>query len=238
MLLIGLTPVAYSAPHFLSNLPSSLKQGHPVVQLGGYWSRQGQKQHINIQDLIGDEFTVTSHHGSNGLVGLGYFLDGPEKALFKMSYGINAFYLAKTDVTGNVIQENLFTNLSYKYHLTHYPVYVIAKSTIKTKSPQYALTIDAGIGPNFIKADGFQENPLDAVTIPDTIFSSHTSTTFSATAGFGVKINQVFGSAPLECGYRFFYLGQSNFNKASNQVLNTLKTGSNYGSAILCSITI
>ena len=155
-----------------------------------------------------------------------------------MIYGINAFYLAKTDVTGNVIQENLFTNLSYKYNLTHYPVYVIAKSTIKTKFPQYALTIDTGIGPNFIKADGFQENSLDGITIPDNIFSSHTSTTFSATAGFGVKVNQVFGSAPLECGYRFFYLGQGNFNIATNQVLNTLKTGSNYANAIICSMTI
>lgn len=90
----------------------------------------------------------------------------------------------------------------------------------------------------FIKADGFQENPLDGITIPDNIFSSHTSTTFSATAGFGVKINQIFGPAPLECGYRFFYLGQGNFNKASNQVLNTLKTGSNYANAIICSMTI
>lgn len=236
---VGLNaPLAFSAPGFLSNFPSSLKQGHAIIQLGGYWSNQGQTQHINIQDVIGDEFTVNSHNGSNGSVGLGYFLDGQDNRFFKMSYGINAFYLPKTSVTGNVIQENLFTNLSYQYNLTHYPIYAIAKSTINTKFPQYALTIDAGIGPNFMRADGFQEHSLDGITIPDNIFSSHTSTTFSATAGFGVKINHVFGSAPLECGYRFFYLGQGTFNKTTRQVLNALNTGSNYASAILCSITV
>lgn len=238
-LLVGLNaPTVFSDPNFLSTLSSSLKQGHAIIQFGGYWSNQGQTQHINIQDLIGDEFTITSHSSSNGLVGLGYFIDGEEKPFLKMSYGVNAFYLAKTAVTGNVIQENLFTNLSYHYNLTHYPVYAIAKSTINTKFPKYALTIDAGIGPNFIRADGFQEHSLDGITIPDNIFSSHTSTTFSATMGFGVKINQVFGPAPLECGYRFFYLGQGNFNRASDQVLNVLNTGSNYANALMCSITV
>lgn len=239
LLLLGLNaPMVFPDPNFLSNLPSSLKHGHAIIQLGGYWNNQGQTQHINIQDLIGDEFTVIRHSDSNGLVGLGYFVDGQNKSFFKMSYGINAFYLAKTAVTGNIIQENLFTNLSYQYKLTHYPVYAIAKSTIKTKSPKYALTIDAGIGPNFIRTDGYQEHSLDGVTIPDNIFSSHTSTTFSAIAGFGVKINQVFGPAPLECGYQFFYLGQGNFNTVSNQVLNTLNTGSNYVNALMCAITV
>ncbi|CDZ77340.1 hypothetical protein BN59_01623 [Legionella massiliensis] len=230
--------IALPNPNFLSSLPSSLKQGHVIIQFGGYWSSQGQAQHINIQDLVGDEFTLTKHKRSNGLVGLGYFLDGQETSFFRMSYGINAFYLAKTGVVGDVIQENLFTNLSYHYNLRHYPVYAIAKSTIKTKFPKYALTLDAGIGPNFIKADGFKEHSLDGITIPDNIFSSHSSTTFSATAGFGVRINQVFGQAPLECGYRFFYLGQGSFNKANNQVLNRLKTGSNYANAIICSMII
>lgn len=239
LIAIGLNaPVAFSEPYFLSNLPSSLKQGHAVIQLGGFWSNQGQRQHINIRDLIGDEFTVTSHNDSNGLVGIGYFLDGQDQSFYKMSYGVNTFYLAKTDVTGNVIQENLFTNLSYQYNLSHYPVYFIAKSTIKTKFSQYALTIDTGIGPNFIKADGFHEHSLDGITIPDNIFSGHTSTTFSATAGFGVKINQFIGSAPLEIGYRFFYLGHANFNRSNTQVLNILKTGSNYANAIICSMFI
>ena len=231
-------PLAFSNPNFLSNLPSSLKHGHAIIQLGGYWSIQGQAQHINLQDLVGDEFTITNHKGSNGLVGWGYFVDGQEKERFNMVYGINAFYLAKTAVTGNVIQENLFTNLSYQYNVTHYPVYAVAKAIIKAKSAKHALTLDVGIGPNFMRTSGFNESPLDGITIPDNIFSSRTTTTFTATIGAGFRFNQVFGELPLECGYRLFYLGQGHFNKQTSQVVNTLNTGPNYANAVMCSITI
>lgn len=155
-----------------------------------------------------------------------------------MAYGINAFYLAKTPVSGKVIQENLFTNLAYGYHVTHYPVFAMAKSIIKTSAENYAITLDAGVGPNFMTMGGFKETSLDGVTLPDLIFSSHTTTAFSATAALGVKLKNVFGRAPLECGYRFFYLGQGRFNQQSNQVLNTLKTGNNYANALMCAVTI
>jgi hypothetical protein len=224
--------------HFLSTLPAILKKGHAVLQLGGYWSIQGRRQHIDIQDLIGDEFTLTHHNGSNGLVGLGYLIDGQERARFKMAYGVNAFYLARTRVAGQVIQENLFTNLAYQYKVTHYPVYAVAKSIIQTNLPNQSLTLDAGIGPNFMQANGFKESSLDGVTLPDSIFSSRTTTTFSATIGAGIRLNQVFGQAPLECGYRFFYLGQGHFNKKTSQVVNTLNTGADYANAVMCSITV
>lgn len=231
-------PSLKSVSSFLSTLPMSLKHGHAVLQLGGYWSIQGSRQHIDIEDLVGDEFTITHHNGSNGLVGLGYFIDGQEKEHFKMVYGINAFYLAKTRVKGNVIQENLFTNLAYQYNVTHYPVYAMAKSIIKTKSPKHALTLDVGIGPNFMRTSGFSESSLDGITIPDNIFSSHTTTTFTATVGVGVQFKQFFGEAPLECGYRFFYPGQGYFSTQTNQVLNTLNTGTTYANALMCSITV
>ena len=216
----------------------NLKHGHPVLQIGGYWSSQGKAQNINIKGLEGDYFSVTKRSDSNALVGLGYFLDGQEYNRFSMAYGINAFYLAKTSVKGNVTQEDLFTNLSYEYTVSHLPVYLAAKSTIKTKSSQYAFTVDAGIGPNFISTSGFKENSLDGITLPDNAFSGHTTTTFSAMVGIGIKMNHVFGSVPLECGYRFFYLGQGNFNKNTNELLNTLSTGNAYANALMCSVTI
>lgn len=231
-------PIASSQTNVLSGIGARLKQGHAIFQVGGHWSHQGKAQHVNIQTLIGDDFTVTNHDSSNGLVGLGYFLDGQAKSIFNMSYGLNAFYLAKTGVAGNVVQEGLFTNLSYHYTLTHFPLYAIAKSTIQTQYPQYAINIDAGIGPNFMTAGGFQEQSLDGITIPDNIFSTHHSTAFTATAGFGVKVNQVFGPAPLECGYRFFYLGQGHFGSKSSQVVNNLETGNNFANAVVCSITV
>lgn len=233
-----ITPSLKSTSSFLSTLPTSLKHGHAVLQLGGYWNIAGTQQHTNIDDLIGDEFTITHSNGGNGLVGLGYLIDGQERARFKMAYGVNAFYLAKTRVAGQVIQENLFANLAYQYKVTHYPVYAVAKSIIQTGFPNQSLTLDAGIGPNFMQTNGFKESSLDGITIPDNIFSSRTTTTFSATIGAGIRLNQVFGQAPLECGYRFFYLGQGHFNKKTSQVVNTLNTGADYANAVMCSITV
>lgn len=218
---------------------TALRNGHAVVQLGGYWGIQGEAQHIDIAGLIGNTYTVTDRHDGNVLAGLGYFVSGQDKGLFSMSYGINGFYLARTSVSGNVIQEDLFTNLSYRYHLTHFPVYAMAKSTIPLTSGKTALTIDAGIGPNFMRASGYQEQSLDGgVTLPDNAFSSHTTTTFSATAGIGLMMNNVFGSVPLECGYRFFYLGEGRFNANTDQLLNTLHTGNTYANALLCSVSV
>ncbi len=216
----------------------NLTGGKTSLQLGGYWSSQGQAQHINIQDLIGDNFSVTKRQDSNGLVGVSYFVDGFQKEKFNFNYGINAFYLGKTAVNGTVTQEDLFTNLAYGYHLSHVPVLAVVKSSLDLKSPQYAVTIDVGIGPNFMFANDFQEYSLDGITVPDYIFSSHTTTTFSAMAGIGVKYKNFFGQAPLECGYKFFYLGQGNFNTVNSQVINTLNTGSDFANALMCSITV
>ena len=197
-----------SYPRFLSNLPVLLKHGHAVLQLGGYWSIQGHSQQINIDDLIGNYTTAANSSGSNGLVGVGYFVDGQDTSLFKMNYGINWFYLSNTRVNGLVTQENLFANLSYSYHVTHYPLYAVAKSTINTKSPNHSVTFDVGIGPNFMTTSNYQESSLDGITLPDQIFSGKTTTTFSVTTGLGVQFKNFFGPAPLECGYRFFYLGR------------------------------
>jgi hypothetical protein len=219
-------------------LLSLLKTGHATLQLGGYWSYQGKAQHINIEGLIGDTFTVTHHTGSNGLVGFGYFMDGFKRDAVQMLWGVNAFYLAKTSVTGEVVQENLFTNLAYNYSLQHFPVYVMAKGLINTRIPNHTLVVDAGIGPNFMKTNNFSERSLDAITLPDHIFSGQSNTTFSTTASVALRATHVIGIAPIEIGYRFFYLGEGKFNKLSNQVVNTLKTGNAYGNALFCSITI
>ena len=220
------------------NLKDNLANGHAIIQLGGYFSSQGKSQHIDIATLIGNNFSVTTSQSSNGLFGVGYFIDGQKKERFDMSYGINAFYLAKTKVTGNITQEDLFTNLAYRYNVTHYPLYVMAKSAIKTKSPKYNVTIDAGIGPNFMQTSNLKESSLDGITVPDNVFSGRTSTTFSVTAGIGMKVADVFGKMPLECGYRFYYLGQGSFNNTSSQILNTLSTGSAYANALMCAVIV
>ncbi|OCH99129.1 hypothetical protein A8135_07680 [Legionella jamestowniensis] len=215
---------------------SVFKQSHLVFQVGGYWSSQGKAQHINIDGLIGNDYTVTKHHDSNGLVGLGYFIDGQNLGRVQWSYGVNGFYLPKTNVSGTVVQETLFTNLAYTYHLTHYPVYAVVKAKTDMPLARFPLTVDAGIGPNFMHAGGYNEHPLDGNSIPDNAFARHTTTTFSATAGVGVQLAQIFGQLPLECGYRFFYLGEGHFSKKTDQLLNTLHTGTVYANAVVCSV--
>lgn len=217
---------------------SMFTHGHFIFTLGGYQGKQGETQHIDIQDLIGDTFSVSHNHDNNALLGLGYFLDGQHWNKVQMSYGINAFYLAPTAVSGYVTQEDLFTNLSYSYRVTNFPLFLVAKTAIYLNSPQYALTFDVGAGPNFMKLYDFHENSLDGgITIPDQSFSSNTNTTFSTTFGAGIKMDRVLGQLALECGYRFFYLGEGNFTINNSLVLNSLKTGNTYANAIQCSVS-
>lgn len=221
-----------------SSLFSTLKQGHVVLEVGRYQASQGKAQHINIQDLIGDTFSVNDHHNSSTLLGIGYFVDGKKLGRLNMRYGVNAFYLAPTSVSGNVTQENLFTNLSYHYRVAHTPIYVMAQSIVDLNSIA-GLVIDIGMGPNFVKAYNFHENSLDGgVTLPDNIFSSNTTTTFSATVGASIRFNHALGQLPLDVGYRFFYLGEGHFKPANNQVLNKLTTGDIYANALSLSINV
>ena len=245
LLLTGLgVQVAFSATQLADSNSSSQSSanysfnflhGHPIVQLGYYWDTAGKTQHINIQNLVGNTYTANGGQRNNGLVGIGYLIDGPDIRQMQMSYGLNWFYLPKTTVSGTVIQEDLFANLAYHYNITQYPLYIIAKSTIPTPSPLYAFTVDIGIGPNFIQTSDFKESSINNNSVPDVLFAGQTTITFSATASVGIKFNRVFSQAPLECGYRFFYLGQGNFAKNNNQ-LNTFTTGSMNANAVICSI--
>lgn len=210
-----------------------------VFQLGGFDASQGNAQNIGITDLIGDRFTVLQGHDQNVLLGLGYYVDGIKQDQVQLQYGLNAFYLAHTTVQGNVIQEDIFNNLSYSYNLTNYPIYLATKALINTNSDKYTVTLDIGFGPNFIKTSHYRESSLDGgITLPDQIFSGQTSMAFSATAAIGIKFNNVLGHVPLEVGYRFFYLGQGYLQKNNNQLTNTLNTGNNYANALVISISV
>ena len=147
--------MGYAGMSFAFDRPT-LPIGHPSVQLGGYLASQGSPQFININGLVGDQYTVTSGTNGNFIAGAGYFFDGKPYSLWShadipWSFGVNFFYLAKTSVDGDVVQENLFTNLGYDYHITHYPLYAMAKTTLKPSWAPYGLTFDVGIGPNFMQ---------------------------------------------------------------------------------------
>lgn len=240
LVLAGLNSVAVCAgnvgpagPGF-SYIPSVSLQG------GAFWANQGSSQHINIDGLIGDDFLVKSGSDFNGLVGVGLYWHGLDTKYAGFSYGVNAFYLPKTSVNGTVVQESLFDNLAYSYSVTNWPIYFGARTDVHNSfTDKVDITFDAGIGPNIIQAHNFKERSLDdGVTMPDHIFTNHTSTAFSAMGGVGLKLNNVLGSMPIECGYRFFYFGKGSFTRANDQVLNTLSTGYGYANAVLCSVTV
>lgn len=213
--------------------------GEPVLQIGWFAASQGKSQHIDIEGLIGDDFSVHHSWDQNLLVGAGYYFNGFYAPQACIKYGINVFYLAPTKVKGDVTQEDLFTNLSYHYSRTNYPIYFAVKALIPCiVHPD--IVIDLGIGPNIVCTSGFKERSLDGgITIPDRhIFSGKNVVVFSATAGLGWRINNVFGNHSIEIDYRFFYLGKGELKKVNNQVKNTLRTGNSYANAILFSISI
>ena len=154
-------------------LNTYLKKGHLAVQAGGFWSDAGQEQFVEINGMIGNRYSLSSSHQSNGLFGVGYFLDGLTKDKYRLSYGLNAFFLGKVAVGGSVFQENEFENLTYAYNITNFPFYAVAKSSINIPSVKPHLVVDAGIGPNFMRTTSFREQNIPgggAISVPNDFF--------------------------------------------------------------------
>jgi hypothetical protein len=234
----GLFALPAAANQMWDNSLSILRQGKFLLQAGEFESHQGREQFIGIQTLIGDRFTVTKHNDYNFLVGLGYFLPAMQTNNIDVTYGLNVFYLAQTEVKGKVIQEDMFENLSYQYQVSNLPIYLAVKTLINTYANWPKVSLDLGIGPNVIFSHSFQEASLDGITLPDHAFNSNTTADFSATLGAGLVFEHAWCSIPVEIDYRFFYLGEGNFHKASSQLSNNLRTGHSYANALILSVSI
>lgn len=216
---------AYTAP-----------KGHFLLEGGGYYSTQGKSQFVNISGLVGDQYNVNNRNDTNTIFGFGYLFEGLKSGRFGLDYGVNVFYLAKTKVSGTIVQENLFTNLAYNYYVSHLPVYVFAKGSFNTNFNSLAVTVDLGVGPNFMSTNLYQDSSLDGVTVPDNAYQGNFSnTTLSETAGIGLKFN-LMNQLPVEIGYRFFNLGEGSFNPRTSLIMNKLKTGNNTAQAIVLTI--
>lgn len=178
--------------------------GGPVLQAGWFTATQGKSQHVGIDGLIGDDFTVSKPSDQNFLVGVGYYFNALDRSWLDILYGLNAFYLAPLKVKGSVIQESMFSNLSYQYSRTNYPIYAATKMLIHCLS-RCDITIDLGMGVNIVSTGNFREKSFDGeVVIPDeSIFDGKTSAVFSATAGLGWRVH-VLKHLFLEIDYRFF----------------------------------
>lgn len=206
----------------------------------GYFNAEtGRQQHIDIVDLVGNNYWVHKKNDGNFLIGLGYMANNWDFSRFNLGLGVKAFYLGKTKVTGVIEQENIYTNLAYKYDITHIPIYAMARASLSPFSPNYTFNLDGGLGVNVLTTNAYDERSLDnGVTIPDFSFSGHTRTRFSATAGVGIKFNNLLNTAGIELGYRFYYLGQGNFEPKTGFILNRLQTKDIYANAVVLTISI
>lgn len=221
----------------MGNVESS-KLWYIPVQGGFFGASQGTTQHINIDGLVGNRYTVDNGSQTSGLAGIGLFLNGYSQERLQLSYGLNLFYLGQTEVHGDIVQENLFTNVSYKYNIQNLPLYAAAKAIIYTDNPNWAFTVDAGAGPDFMWTSNYRERPLTNFAVPDNAFKGTSKTTFSATAGVGLRLNNFIASMPVECGYRLFYFAKGNLNITNNQYLDTLNTGDTWANSLVCSVII
>jgi hypothetical protein len=213
--------------------------GEVLIQGGGFIGTSGESQHINIEGLIGNDYTLDNQNSGNGFVGLGYLFHTYKSEKLTFDVGLNAFYFFQTDVKGDIVQEEMFENLSYEYGVTSLPVYVAGKAGFAIVPHQIAFTLDGGLGVNFLTTRNYEEKSLDGMTIPDNMFSGETTSTFSAMAGLGFKFINV-GRSPvsLELGYRFFYLGEGELNPKSDAVTDNLYTGSTFANALIFTVSI
>jgi len=226
-----------SPPPFISKLESRYKV---IFQVGAFNSSQGRTQDVRVNNVY-DIYTITNHNSQNVLLGLGYYIDGFNKPRYSLWYGLNAFYLAPSTVKGDVIQEGLYPNLSYRYTVTQFPIYLDMKGIIHTNSPKYDVTLDLGVGPSIVRTSDVEEYALNPSSVPDKIFKGSTRILPSASAGVGFKVNNVFANeASVECGYRFFYTAQTKFNNYfdSTPTSGPLHTGNNFVNAVMCSVIL
>lgn len=206
---------------------------------GYYNAESGRAQHINIVDLVGNNYGLNKKNDGNYLLGLGYMVNGWDYNPFNLAFGVKAFYLGETEVNGVIDMENIYSNLSYQYNVTHIPIYAMARATLNSGNKNFGLVIDGGIGPNIMTTRNYTEASLDGgITLLDNSFSGHTQTKFSATAGVGLKFNNLMNVSGVEIGYRFFYLGQGDLQATNNMVLNNLQTRDIYANAIVLTISI
>lgn len=215
--------------------------GGPIVQAGWFTTTQKTPEYREIHGFIDDAFHMKSS-AHNSLYGIGYYFNGCNLAVINLLYGVNAFYLAPTEVKGFVIQDNSSsTNLAYRYSRTNYPIYVAARALLSCPAP-FDIVIDVGIGPNLMRTGKLKEKPLkdasNGIPISDSPLCPKKSLTlFSASAGIGVRMGVPFINLALEINYRCFYLGQARF-KMNGPLKNTLHTGNHYAHALFFSLSM
>jgi len=225
----------------LSNMIEKIRAKHPelIAQFGGFIASEGKAQVINALSLRGNGYTVNNNTPGIALFGVGYYLDGIVRDRVDVKFGVDWLYMLSTPVSGFINQEQTFQNLSYRYNVRNMPLYFAAKAKYKDSKDRYDWIFDIGVGPNFIRTSGYSESSLTDFTIPNNnAFTAHNNVAFTAMTGVGIRAHNVFGKIPLECSYRFMYLGEGQLQNNNNQVSNTLLTGHGYANSVVCGVVL
>ena len=203
---------------------------------GVYLGTQGTGQHVAIDGLVGDYYSVTNPTVNGGIVGLSYYINSLalDNSEYELQYSISSFFLSSTNVGGYVTQENIVTNLKYQYNLSNIAGYLGVKLRKLNEDSRFNGAFDLGLGFNRIEASKFYETSLTSYTLPDYFFTFAHSYEFSVMTGLGLRLENAFGKNPWECGYRFFYLGQGQLDPINTLISKGLKTGHNYANVFAC----
>lgn len=229
-----------SAKPFVNPFHSILDKtsSHTIVQFGSLMSFPSKSNELSGPYLPANQYNLNKQTSNGGLLGLGYFIDAQDKDRYFLSYGINGFYLGKTPVNSKSSDNTKYTSSNNLYDIQHIPIYLAAKAHVKDNTEFFNITFDAGVGPNFMRTTDVGDPMRTSYSATDNPYASHTNVALAATAGVGLRLNRIFGKSPLECGYRFYYLGQGQLPMANDQLINTIKTGNNYANALMCSATV
>lgn len=220
-------------PFSLANLKENTSW---LLHIGGFISHQGIDQHINLNGLVGNHYYPTQKNSGNVIVGAGFLIPATSYKTVDFEYGLQLYYLPGTITSGGIKIEDVLPNLNYKYTMSYLPLFANLKANIATKYDKTKLTLDFGVGPDFMSFYNYREQPLTTATIPNRFFSRQTATEVAALFGVGVKSDRLPGGGSFEIGYRFFYLGTAEFTPNNSQVLNNFKTGAMYANALTLTV--
>ena len=213
--------------------------GELGLSLGGANLQLGKNhQLIGIQNTFGNIHQSINNNKVVFTGGGSYLFNTFSSTNMNILLGASAYYLNDTNANGLILLERTFPNLSYGYEIRNIPLYATAKAAWHDTSKKLSLVADAGIGINFIKTKDYLEHSLDnGVTIPNQAFSNESEVKFSAMTGIGIRMNNLWKTASVEVGYKYFYLNEGKLNPRP-QVINQLKTGNINAHALMITFIV
>lgn len=208
------------------------------VSGGAVWAKAGETQTFYLAPDI--EKTYSANKSTNALASGELFL-GIQKLL--SSQWVGQLGLAATTTSNAKLQGEIwddadpqFNNYSYQYKVKHTGAAVKAKLLLD-RGGCIIPWVSGSVGAGFNRAYEFTNTPLIFEAVPNTNFSSHTTTAFTYSVGAGVQ-KALSSHWQIGVGYEFADWGKSELAPAPGQTLNSgLALNHLYTNGVLLNIT-